>query len=431
MNMLRSHYAMDVSPEMNGEKVRVAGWIEDIRNLGGIAFIILRDRSGRMQITAIKKQNPEIFKEITSLNRESVISAMGTCQKNDKVMNGWELLLEEMEVLSIAQTPLPMGVVDKVNVDFDTRLDNRIIDLRRDETKAVFMIRHTMLGAAAEFLRKNGFIEVHTPKISAASSEGGTEVFRIDYFGNDAYLVQSPQLYKQMLMASGLDRVYEIAWYFRAEEHDTSRHLNESTAIDIEMAFIENEEDVMKIAEGLTNAIIQKILEENNRELEVLGVKVDLPSLPYPRISYDEVVEILQKEMDFKWGDDLGTDEENLLAKHLDYDVYFITRFPLEAKPFYAMADGKYARAFDLEFKGMEISSGAQRIHDYELLVKRMKEMGMKVENFEDYLNAFRYGMPPHGGFGYGIERLLMRLLNRSNIRECILFPRDRKRLRP
>jgi len=416
---------------MDGERVRVAGWVEDIRNLGGIAFIILRDRSGRMQITAIKKQNEEIFREITSLNRESVISALGKCQKNDKVMNGWELLLEEMKVLSIAQTPLPMGVVDKVNVDFDTRLDNRIIDLRRDETKAVFMIRHTMLGAAAEFLRKNGFIEVHTPKISASSSEGGTEVFRIDYFGNDAYLVQSPQLYKQMLMASGLDRVYEIAWYFRAEEHDTSRHLNESTAIDIEMAFIENEEDVMKVAEGLTNAIIQKILEENSRELEVLGVKVDLPSLPYPRIKYDEVVEILQREMDFKWGDDLGTDEENLLAKHLDYEIYFITRFPLEAKPFYAMPSGKYARAFDLEFKGMEISSGAQRIHDYEMLVSRMEEMGMKVENFKDYLNAFRYGMPPHGGFGYGIERLLMRLLNRSNIRECILFPRDRKRLRP
>ncbi len=416
---------------MDGEKIRVAGWVEDIRNLGGIAFIILRDRSGRMQITAIKKQNEEIFREITSLNRESVISALGKCQKNDKVMNGWELLLEEMEVLSIAQTPLPMGVVDKVNVDFDTRLDNRIIDLRRDETKAVFMIRHTMLGAAAEFLRKNGFIEVHTPKISASSSEGGTEVFRIDYFGNDAYLVQSPQLYKQMLMASGLDRVYEIAWYFRAEEHDTSRHLNESTAIDIEMAFIENEEDVMKVAERLTDAIIQKILEENSRELEVLGVKVDLPSLPYPRIKYDEVVEILQREMDFKWGDDLGTDEENLLAKHLDYEIYFITRFPLEAKPFYAMPSGKYARAFDLEFKGMEISSGAQRIHDYEMLVSRMEEMGMKVENFKDYLNAFRYGMPPHGGFGYGIERLLMRLLNRSNIRECILFPRDRKRLRP
>ncbi|KAA0011568.1 MAG: aspartate--tRNA(Asn) ligase [Thermoplasmata archaeon] len=429
--MLRSHYSNEVSKKDYGKKIRIAGWIEDIRNLGGIAFIILRDRAGRMQITAIKKQNPELFKEIVSLTRESVISAYGICQQNSKVMNGWELLLEEMEVLAKAETPLPMGVIDKVNVDFDTRLDNRIIDLRRDEVKAIFMIRHSFIHYASDFLRKKGFVEVHTPKISASSSEGGTEVFKIDYFGRDAFLVQSPQLYKQMLMASGLDRVYEIAWYFRAEEHDTSRHLNESTAIDIEMAFIESEEDVMKVAEELTDYAIQKILDENSEELDALHVEVDLPSLPYPRISYDEVVEILQKEIDFKWGDDLGTDEENLLAKHLDYELYFIKDFPLEAKPFYAMPSGKYARAFDLEYKGMEIASGAQRIHDYSLLVQRMNELGMKTENFEDYLKAFRYGMPPHGGFGYGIERFLMRFLNLKNIRECILFPRDRKRLRP
>ena len=429
--MLRTHYSSEVSKKDYGKKIAIAGWIEDIRNLGGIAFIILRDRYGRMQVTAIKKQNPELFKELVSLSRESVIVARGICQENEKVRNGWELLIEEMEVLSNADTPLPMGVVDKVNVDFDTRLDNRIIDLRRDETKAIFMIRHAFIGFASEYLRKKDFIEVHTPKITAASSEGGTEVFKIDYFGKPAYLVQSPQLYKQMLMASGLDRVYEIAWYFRAEEHDTSRHLNESTAIDIEMAFIESEEEVMRIAEEMTEYAIQKIMDECSKELEILHAKIDTPSVPYPRITYDEVVELLKKEIDFKWGDDLGTDEENLLAEKLDYDLYFITKFPLEAKPFYAMFDGKYARAFDLEFKGMEIASGAQRIHDYELLIKRMDELGMNKENFADYLKAFRYGMPPHGGFGYGIERFLMRLLDLKNIRECILFPRDRKRLRP
>jgi len=431
MNMLRTHYSSEVSKKDYGKKIAIAGWIEDIRNLGGIAFIILRDRYGRMQVTAIKKQDPELFKELVSLSRESVIVARGICQENEKVRNGWELLIEEMEVLSNADTPLPMGVVDKVNVDFDTRLDNRIIDLRRDETKAIFMIRHAFIGFASEYLRKKDFIEVHTPKITAASSEGGTEVFKIDYFGKPAYLVQSPQLYKQMLMASGLDRVYEIAWYFRAEEHDTSRHLNESTAIDIEMAFIESEEEVMRIAEEMTEYAIQKIMDECSKELEILHAKIDAPSVPYPRITYDEVVELLKKEIDFKWGDDLGTDEENLLAEKLDYELYFITKFPLEAKPFYAMFDGKYARAFDLEFKGMEIASGAQRIHDYELLIKRMDELGMNKENFEDYLKAFRYGMPPHGGFGYGIERFLMRLLDLKNIRECILFPRDRKRLRP
>lgn len=431
MNMLRSHYCSEIDESTHGNKIRIAGWVEDIRNLGGIAFIILRDRTGRMQITSIKKENTEIFNELTSLTRESVITAYGTCQKNEKVMNGWELIPEEIFVLSKAETPLPMGIIDKVNVDFDTRLDNRIIDLRRDETKAIFMIRHSFIGYASEFLRKKGFIEVHTPKISSASSEGGTEVFKIDYFDRDAYLVQSPQLYKQMLMASGMDRVYEIAWYFRAEEHDTSRHLNESTAIDIEMAFIENEEDVMKIAEEMTDYAMQKILDENSREMEILSVEVDVPSLPYPRISYDEVVEILQREIDFRWGDDLGTDEENLLSKKLDYEIYFIKNFPLEAKPFYAMPSGKYARAFDLEYKGMEIASGAQRIHEYDMLVRRMKEKGMNIEKFSDYLKPFKYGMPPHGGFGYGIERFLMRFLDLKNIRECILFPRDRKRLRP
>jgi len=232
-------------------------------------------------------------------------------------------------------------------------------------------------------------------------------------------------------MATGFDRVYEIAWYFRAEQHDTTRHLNESTAIDVEMAFIESEEDVMRIVEGMTDYAIQKIMEENEKQLELLKVSIDLPSLPYARIKYDEVVEILQKEIDFKWGDDLGTDEENILAKHINDEIYFIKDFPLESKPFYAMPRDKYARAFDLEFRGMEISSGAQRIHSYEMLIERMKSLGMNIANFHDYLKAFRYGMPPHGGFGYGIERFLMRLLNLKNIRECILFPRDRKRLRP
>lgn len=431
--MLRTHYSNEVGTNQYDKKIIVAGWIEDIRNLGGIAFIVLRDGNGRLQVTAIKKQNPDNFKKLINLNRESVIVASGLCQKNEQVMNGWELLLESLCVLSNAATPLPMGIVDKVNVDFDTRLDNRIMDLRRDETHAIFILRHTFINAVSDYLREKRFIEVHTPKISAASSEGGTEVFHINYFGKDAYLVQSPQLYKQMLMASGLERVYEIAWYFRAESHDTTRHLNESTAVDIEMSFIENEEDVMRVAEGMTNYAIQTITEKCSRELDFLGVKVNVPPTPYPRVTYDEIVDILQRNGTFTWGNDLGTDEENRLAKHFDYEFYFITKFPLILKPFYAMPydDTRYARAFDLEYKGTEIASGAQRIHEYELLIERMRAKGISIENFEDYLKTFRYGMPPHGGFGYGIERFLMRLLNLGNIRECILFPRDKQRIRP
>ncbi|MEM1513623.1 MAG: aspartate--tRNA(Asn) ligase [Candidatus Thermoplasmatota archaeon] len=429
--MLRSHYINEISEKEYEKKICIAGWIEEIRNLGGIAFIILRDRSGRGQLTIIKKENAELFKEIVSLNRESVISACGICKKNEKVMNGWEILVEEFKLLSKSEAPLPMGVIDKVNVDFDTRLDNRIIDLRKEDVKAIFIIRNSFIKNACDFLRKKGFVEVHTPKISSSSSEGGTEVFRINYFDKQAYLVQSPQLYKQMLMASGLDRVFEIAWYFRAEQHDTTRHLNESTAVDIEMAFISSEEDVMRIAEEMTDYSINKIIEENSKELSILKAEIEIPSPPYPRIKYDEVVEILSKEIKFSWGEDLGADEENILYKNVGHEIYFIKDFPLQSKPFYAMPSGKYARAFDLELHGMEIASGAQRIHDYELLTKRMSELGMNLKNFEDYLKAFKYGMPPHGGFGYGIERFLMGLLKLKNIRECILFPRDRYRLRP
>lgn len=429
--MLRTYYSTDVGEEQFGKNIAIAGWVEDIRNLGGIAFILLRDRKGNAQITCIKRETPEIFEEITSLSRESVISAEGLCQKNEKVRNGWELLPKKIEVLSHAETPLPMGIADKVNVDFDTRLDNRFIDLRREKIQAIFKIRHTFIEAASDFLSSNGFLQVHTPKITVSSPEGGTEVFKINYFGRDAYLVQSPQLYKQIMMATGLDRVYEVAWYFRAEEHDTSRHLNESTAIDVEMAFIKDEEDVMKIGEEMVKAVMERIVEDRGKELSIIGTDIEIPETPFTRITYDEVSEILEKKTDFKWGDDLGTDEEKIVGNEVNEKFYFITRFPLKTKPFYAMPDGDYARAFDMACNGTEISSGAQRIHDYNMLVGRMEELGINIDNFKEYLKAFRYGMPPHGGFGFGIERFLMEVLDLGNIRECILFPRDKKRISP
>ena len=429
--MLRSHYSADVGEKEFGSNISIAGWVEDIRNLGGIAFILLRDKHGKAQITCIKKETPEIFEKITSLPRESVISVKGLCQKNEKVRNGWELLPEEMEVLSYAETPLPMGIADKVNVDFDTRFDNRFIDLRREKVEAIFEIRHTFIEAASEFLASSGFMKVHTPKITVSSPEGGTEVFKLTYFGRDAYLGRSPQLSKQILMATGMDRVYEVAWYFRAEEHDTSRHLNESTAIDVEMAFINSEEDVMKVGERMVKFVLEKIAENRDKELKELDVDIDIPQLPLTRVTYDEVAEILEKQTEFKWGDDLGTDEEKIVGKEVNEQFYFITKFPLETKPFYAMPDGKYARAFDMACKGTEISSGAQRIHNYEMLKGRIEELGMNAENFSEYLKAFRYGMPPHGGFGFGIERFLMEVLNLGNVRECILFPRDKKRISP
>ena len=433
MSPCRTHYSKELNQDSDGKEVVVAGWVEDIRNLGSIAFIILRDRQGTLQITTFKKEHPEVFKKLVSLSRESVISVRGICRANDKVRNGYEIIPKDVEILSRAETPLPMGIVDKVNVEMDTRLDNRFLDLRREEVRAIFLIRDRIIDSAREFLRKEGFIEVHTPKIISSASEGGTNLFRIKYFERDAFLAQSPQLYKQMLMATGFDRVYEIGWYFRAEEHNTRRHLNESTAIDVEMAFIENEEDVMKILERMILHICRRI--EGMEELSRLGIEITAPSLPLPRIRYDEAIDMIRKKgLEIKWGSDLGSDEERAVGdvmKERGVSFYFITKYPLDAKPFYTMPEGNLSRSFDLFCNGIEIASGSQRIHDHDLLEKRLREDGLDPDDFKAYLKAFRYGMPPHGGFGMGIERLVMSLLDLKNIRECILFPRDRNRLTP
>ncbi|MFH1100937.1 MAG: aspartate--tRNA(Asn) ligase [Methanobacteriota archaeon] len=433
--MLRSHYSTEVTKKEYDTVITVAGWVEDIRNIGSLAFVILRDRQGTSQITVLKKKNPELFTKLTSLSRESVISVKGLCKANEKVRNGYEVLPDEVVVLSVAETPLPLGVVDKVDADFDTRFENRVIDLRKPRNRAVFTIRSAVLGAVDEYLRSQDFVEVHTPKIIASSSEGGTDMFRLQYFEREAFLAQSPQLYKQSLMATGLDRVYEIAWYFRAEEHNTRRHLNESTAVDLEMAFISSEEDVMHVLEHLVHAMWKRA-GECSKELELLGKTVTVPRVPFPRVTYDDAVLRLQKRgSSVSWGADLGTEDERLLGEIMNEegkDFYFITRYPLASKPFYTMPEGeKYSRGFDLECKGVEVASGSQRIHEVGLLQERMIACGLDPASFSSYLDAFRFGIPPHGGFGFGIERFLMQLLDLDNIRECMLFPRDRTRLTP
>ena len=435
MSLLRSHYSVDVSEEQFGSSITVAGWIEDIRNLGSIAFIILRDRKGTLQVTGLKKEHPDLFEKLVNLPRESVVSVKGLCQKSGKARNGYEILPEEVSVLSTSDSPLPLGVVDKVDADLDTRLDNRFLDLRKPEVQAVFQIRSAVIGAVHETLRSMEFDEVHTPKLIGTSSEGGTDVFKVGYFDRDAFLAQSPQLYKQMLMSTGLDKVYEIAWYFRAEEHNTRRHLNESTAVDVEMAFIESEEDVMNVLETLVVSMWKKAAELSN-SLKMLDKSIFVPKTPFRRVTYDEVLSLLSNnDCTVEWGEDLSTEEERLLGKIMSeqgHDFYFITKYPLSAKPFYTMPwKEKYSCGFDLECKGVELASGSQRIHDGNLLMKRMDLLGLKTDAFESYLKSFRYGMPPHGGFGFGIERFMMELLDIYNIRECILFPRDRTRLYP
>jgi aspartyl-tRNA synthetase len=435
MNALRSHYSVDVKSKEYNKKISVAGWLEDIRNIGNIAFIIIRDRKGTLQVTGLKKENPDLFKELVELPRESVISVTGLCQKSDKARNGYEIIPESFKLLGKAETPLPLGVVDKIDSEMDTRLDNRFIDLRKPKIQAIFKIRNEVLKAVHEYMQSQDFTEIHTSNINASSSEGGTEVFKFKYFEKEAFLAQSPQLYKQTMMATGFDRVYEIAWYFRAEEHNTRRHLNESTAVDVEMSFIQSEEDVMKILEGLVHSMWKKASTCKD-ELELLNLDIKVPKLPFKRVSYDDAVKKLNDngcKMD--WGVDLGSEEEKLLGEIMQkdgFEFYFITKYPLKAKPFYTMPESdRLSRSFDLECKGVELASGSQRIHNVELLKERIKECNLNPKDFESYLKAFRYGMPPHGGFGFGIERFLMELLDIQNIRECILFPRDRTRLTP
>ena len=435
MHKLRTHYSTDVDEKDYNSEITVSGWIEDIRNIGSIAFIIIRDRKGTLQVTALKKEKPEIFEKIVNIPRESVISVRGLCQKSDKARNGYEILPQDLNVLSKSETPLPLGVVDKIESELDTRLDNRFIDLRKQDIQAIFKIRSNVISAVHDFFKNNDFIEIHTPNIIASSSEGGTDVFKIKYFEKDAFLAQSPQLYKQTMMATGLDRVYEIAWYFRAEEHNTRRHLNESTAVDVEMAFIDSEEDVMKILEGLVHHMY-KSASNCKDELEILDKKIMVPKLPFKRIKYDDAIKKLKNNnSQISWGEDLGSEDEKLLGeimKKEGHQFYYITKYPIEAKPFYTMPqEDKYSHSFDLECKGVEMASGSQRIHDVTVLKERIKECGLNPKDFESYLKAFRYGMPPHGGFGFGIERFLMELLDINNVRECILFPRDRTRLTP
>ncbi|MBN2014775.1 MAG: aspartate--tRNA(Asn) ligase [Candidatus Altiarchaeota archaeon] len=433
---MRSHYSGDITGRLDGKKVVLAGWVHEIRDMGKLKFLVLRDREGFIQVTAKKGDTcEEVLSAIDQLSKESVIKVEGLIVKNEKAPRGVELKPDSIELISKADSPLPLDVTQKVDADMDTRLNNRFMDLRKPEVAAIFTLRGEVVNAGRGFLREKGFVEINTPKIIASASEGGTELFPISYFDREAFLAQSPQLYKQMMMSTGLDRVCELTTYFRAEEHDTRRHLNEVTAFDCEMAFIEDEEDVMELLEGLVMSMVKKA-SESDAELERLGKKINVPG-KIEGITYDKALKLLKENgKNIPWGEDLDTESEKLLGEVMEREygkqLYFITHFPLESKPFYTMPceDRKYSRSFDLGYKGVEVASGSQRIHDPKLLEDRIKHAGLNPENFGFYLQAFKYGMPPHGGFGLGLDRVMMQLLDLP-IREVVLFPRDRHRLTP
>ena len=433
-NWRRTHYTKNVKPEINGEEIVLMGWVHEIRDLGGIIFVLLRDRDGLIQITApSKKVSPELFEEIKKLKKEGVLAVRGLVQESGKAPNGVEIIPEEIKLLNESKLPLPLDTTGNTHAEIDTRLDSRFLDLRKHNVSAIFKIKSRMFHSIRNFLESRGYLEINTPKLVASATEGGTELFPITYFEREAFLGQSPQLYKQMMMGSGFDKVFEIAPIFRAEEHDTLRHLNEAISIDVETAFTDNE-DAMNILEELVCKAISDVKEHCEDALKTLEVELEVPETPFKRLTYDEVIDIVNsKGVAMRHGEDLSRAAEKALGEVMD-DYYFITEWPTSIKPFYVMPgfeDPEKSCAFDLMYKDLEISSGAMRVHQHDLLLEKIKKQGLNPDSFSRYLAAFEYGMPPHAGWGLGAERFTMCLTGAKNIRETVLFPRDRRRLTP
>ena len=423
----------NVTPET--ERAVVIGWINEVRDLGGLAFYILRDRTGFLQVTIVKKKAPEaVIAAAKEASRESVVRVTGTIKATEKAPGGRELIPETFEIISRAESPLPLDVSEKVPAEIDTRLDNRYLDARRPRVAAIFQIRSTVTHAINNLLFDEGFTNITTSKIVAAATEGGTELFPLAYFEKEAFLNQSPQLYKQMMMAAGFEKVFEIAPIFRAEEHNTTRHLNEATSIDVEVSFADHH-DMMDLLERVIVRAYTAVTESCGPALEALGIELAIPKTPFPRISYGEAIDIAALSIDeeISYGDDLSTAAERSIGEEIG-EHYFITDWPTEIKPYYAMPyenNPTVCKAFDLMHPRMELSSGAQRIHEHDLLVTQITAKGLSPESFSFYLQPFRYGMPPHAGWGLGMDRLIMTMLGLQNIREAVLFPRDRHRVTP
>ncbi|MGZ8892340.1 MAG: aspartate--tRNA(Asn) ligase, partial [Halobacteriota archaeon] len=377
--------------------VNVAGWVHELRDLGGISFLLLRDRDGIMQITMPKKKvPPELVERVRSLSRESVVRVAGHVKVEPKAPQGCEIIPNEVELLSAAESPLPLDVTGKVPAELDTRLDSRFMDVRLPATRAIFFIRAKVLQEVRAFLVARDFIEIQTPKMVATATEGGTQLFPISYFDREAFLNQSPQLYKQIMMAAGLERVFEVGPIFRAEEHDTRKHLNEVTSIDVEASFMDDHE-VMGLLEELIQHVYVAIAERCSAPLQVLGVTLSIPRIPFRRITYADAIEIA----DIPWGDDLDTAAEKAVGEEVG-EHYFIVDWPVELNPFYVQPHNNLCYAFDLMHPRMELASGARRIHDYRLLSKQLAGKFLAPESFAFYLDAFRFGMPPHAGWGLG-----------------------------
>ena len=422
--------------EYEGKEIRMNGAVHTIRHMGEVAFVILRKSRGLVQ--CVYEAGGTDF-DIRDLKEESAVEVMGVVKAEERAPQGFEIRLKEIRVLSQPAEPLPLAVSKwKLNTSLETKLSLRPISLRNVRERAKFKIQEGIVRGFRDYLLSQGFTEIRTPKIVARGAEGGSNVFKLEYFNKKAELGQSPQFYKQT-MVGVYDRVFEAAPVFRAEKHNTTRHLNEYTSLDFEMGYIDSFRDVMDMETGMLQYVMRLLEQEYKKELDMLGVT--LPEVGrIPAVRFDQAKELVSRKYDRKIRNpyDLEPEEELLIGRYFkeEYgsDFVFVTHYPSKKRPFYAMddpADPRFTLSFDLLFRGLEVTTGGQRIHDYREITAKMEKRGMDPEDIASYLMIFKYGVPPHGGLGIGLERLTMRLLDEQNVREASLFPRDVTRLEP
>jgi nondiscriminating aspartyl-tRNA synthetase len=435
--MRRTHYSSEINSTLQNNEAIIMGWVSSIRDHGNMQFVTITDRYGDIQVVAKRNECAEkLFDQIQQLKEHTSVAIRGKVKSQPKAPNGTEVIPLELKVFSMAKKPAPFMIQGRTSVGIDTRLNLRAVDLRRNYLKSIFSVRNTALNAARKFLSGLGFIEVNTPKMIATATEGGAALFPIFYYDREAFLAQSPQLYKEQLTMA-FENVFEIGPIFRAEPSRTNRHLSEAISIDVEQAFVDYN-DIMRLLEEMIIFIIDSIKETNKNELEYLDLQLQDLKLPFPKYSYSDIVNKLHEAQEYiKWGDDFSPQTIKNLQNNGIEAFYFITDWPTSIKPFYVKTKGEkdddmmMCESFDLMYGSLEISSGSTRINRKDELLKRMKKQGLNADAFDYHLRVFDYGVPPHAGFGLGIERLLMAITKCDNIRDVTLYPRDIDRLKP
>jgi nondiscriminating aspartyl-tRNA synthetase len=424
----RTHNIEDVNVNMKDQDVILGGWVEDLRKMGKMTFLTLRDVTGITQIIL----TDELTKTVESITRQSVVRITGKVQDTRARDFEYEIKANEISILAKAVHPLPIDPIGRLESHIDNRLNTRALDMRNQKTASIFKIRHHVLASLRKTLSEKKFIEITTPKIIGSASEGGANLFSLDYFGKQAYLAQSPQLYKEQ-MTIGLERVFEIASFYRAEKSHTGRHLSEFTSVDIEAAFM-NYTDVMNVLEDLVVDTFKYVSENCKKELEIIGNKTITSDHPFEKITYTQALdELKEKDVKLEFGDDLLDSHLRILGENHP-SFYFLTDWPIKLKPFYITEkqdNVELSESFDLQYGYLELSSGGSRLHNPEKIKSRLKEQNLDPSKFSEHLQAFDWGMPPHAGWGLGLERLLTIILGIDNVREVILYPRDPERLKP